>query len=79
MPFAKVEVAVLEVMLSTVASMPFTCVEVPDTEFLNAPPDTVSPPDALMPDAERLPERSVEVPAVRDTRFPPVSVRPFDD
>ena len=64
MPLAYVLVAVVEVMLSTVASMaPESMVDVPVTVFRSAPPVTETPAEADMPVAER-PCTTVLVPDV---------------
>jgi len=79
MPFANVEVAVDEVMLSTVASTPLSWVLVPATEFLSAPPvERLMPPVERMPDEVR-PLTWVEVPAVETNIFPPEIVSPFEE
>ena len=79
MPFAKVELADVDVMLSMVASTPFNCVEVPATEFLIAPAvESVIPLVERMPAAEILPVRTVEVPDTVLTMLPPVMVMPDD-
>ncbi len=74
------ELAVVEVMFSTVASMaPLNTVEVPVTVLRSPPPVRLMPALALMPALERLPVSTVLVPATVDTIFPPRIVRPFDD
>lgn len=79
MPFANVEVAVVEVMLSTVASTPLSWVEVPATAFLKAPAvESVMPPVERIP-LEVRPLSTVLVPLVVLRIFPPDIVSPFEE
>lgn len=79
MPFANVEVAVAEVIFSTVASTPLSCVEVPVTAFLNAPAvERLMPPVERMP-VEVRPFTCVLVPAEVVKILPPDTVRPFEE
>jgi len=79
MPLPKVEVAVCDVMLRTVASTPLSWVEVPVTAFRNAPAvESVNPPVVRMPDEVR-PLTWVEVPALVLRIDPPVMVKPFEE
>ncbi len=79
MPLAKVEVADVDVILSTVASTPLSWVEVPDTAFLKAPAvERLMPPVERMPD-EVSPLTWVLVPDVVLKILPAVTVSPFEE
>ena len=80
MPFEKVEDAVAEVMLSTVAFTPLSVVEVPAEVLSSAPPESAMPLDEESPPPATLNPEAVNVEvAVEVLRMlPPTMVNPLE-